>query len=80
MISSNVSRLTLNGMFLMTIAVGMTSSSRPPAPGVPGAMPGVMTWPPMMGESPEDEMSELLLGDRERLSGIGMAGELSSHC
>lgn len=73
MISSNVSRLTLNGMFLMTIAVGMTSSSRPPWP-----IPGVITWPPMTGESPEDEMSELLLGDRERLS--GMVTELSSQC
>ena len=70
MISRSVSRFTLNGMFLITIAVGIISSSSPP-PGVPGAMPGVMTCPPRTGEPPDDEMSELLFGDRERLSGMG---------
>ena len=33
-ISRRVSRLTLNGIFLITIAVGMTSSSGLMAPGV----------------------------------------------
>ena len=75
MISRSVSRFTLNGMFLMTIAVGITSSS---TPGVPGAMPGVITWSPMTGESPDEEISELLFGDSERLS--GMETELSNHC
>ena len=36
MISSKVSRLTLKGMFLMTIAVGMISSSPAGVPGVIG--------------------------------------------
>lgn len=33
-----------------------------------------------MGEPPEDERSELFGGERERLSGMPMEGELSSHC
>lgn len=82
MMSSSVSRFTLNGMFLMTIAVGITSSSKPgvpgATPGVPGPIPGVMTCPPSTGEPPDDERSELLFGDRERLS--GMETEFSSHC
>ena len=73
MISRSVSRFTLNGMFLMTIAVGIISSS----PGVPGVMAGVRTCP-MVGEPPEDERSELLFGDSERLS--PKTAELSSHC
>lgn len=76
MISRSVSRLTLNGMFLITMAVGITSSSKLP-PGVVGTMPAVMLWP-MTGEPPDDERSELLLGDSERLS--GMMDALSSHC
>jgi hypothetical protein len=34
MMSIRVSRFTLKGMFLMTMAVGITSSSRPPMGGV----------------------------------------------
>jgi hypothetical protein len=70
MISRRDSRFTLKGMFLMTIAVGIISSS--------GFWPGVegMRWP-MGGEPPEDEKSELLLGERGRFSGTA---ELSSHC
>lgn len=71
MISRRVSRLTLKGMFLMTMAVGMISSS-----GLEGVMVGTR-WP-MGGEPPEEEKSELLLGERGRFSGRGT--ELSSHC
>lgn len=72
--SSKVSRLTLKGMFFMTIAVGMTSSS---PNGVPGVMGGACMWL-KGGDPPEEDRSELLGGDRERLSGIPPA--LSSHC
>lgn len=71
-ISSNVSRLTLNGIFLITMAVGMISSSGFKL-GVDGAMGGLRC--PIGGEPPAEEKSELLFGDKERLS-----GELSSHC
>lgn len=76
MMSRSVSRLTLNGMFLMTMAVGIISSSMPGI-GVPGASPGVIMCP-MGGEPPEEDKSELLGGERDRLS--GMAAWLSSHC
>ena len=73
--SSNVSRFTLKGMFLMTIAVGMISSSAP-KPGVPGVTGGAC----MVvggGDPPEEDRSELLWGDSERLS---LMLALSSHC
>lgn len=73
--SSNVSRFTLKGMFLMTIAVGMISSSAPRL-GVPGVTGGAC----MVvggGDPPEEDRSELLWGDSERLSPM-LA--LSSHC
>ena len=77
MISRSVSRFTLNGMFLMTIAVGIISSSWRWL-GVPGVlMVGARTCG-MVGEPPEDERSELLFGERERLS--PMPAGLSSHC
>lgn len=70
-----VSRFTLNGIFLMTMAVGMISSSEFCA-GVTGGMgAGVAMWP-IGGEPPAEEKSELLCGDKERLSGE----LLSSHC
>lgn len=75
MISRSVSRFTLNGMFLMTIAVGITSSSRL---GVPGALICGPRTCGMVGEPPEEERSELLFGDRERLSLMPVV--LSSHC
>lgn len=76
MISRSVSRFTLNGMFLMTMAVGIISSSKA-RPGVAEERFGVRTWP-MMGDPPDDERSELLLGDRERVS--ANPAPLSSHC
>lgn len=66
MISRSVSRLTLNGMFLMTMAVGMTSSS-----GLTGGLRCARG-----GEPPAEEKSELLCGESERLS----EELLSSHC
>lgn len=65
MMSRSVSRLTLKGMFLMTMAVGITSSS---IPGVPGASPGVIMCP--MGGEPDEDRSELLGGESDRLSGM----------
>ena len=76
MISRRVSRFTLKGMFLMTIAVGIISSSGL-WPGVEGPKGGGARLP-IGGEPPEDEKSELLLGERERFSGT--TAELSSHC
>jgi hypothetical protein len=75
--SRRVSRLTLKGIFLITMAVGITSSSRPTWLGVVGPMGGARTCA-IGGEPPTDEKSELLCGDRGRLSG----GEplLSIHC
>jgi hypothetical protein len=81
MISRRVSRLTLNGMFLITMAVGIISSSGltllavlmlgwAEAKGVVFALRWLIG-----GEPPEDEKSELLLGDNDRLS-----PEESSHC
>lgn len=67
--------MTLKGMFLMTIAVGIISSSAP-WPSAPG-MPGVVMFG-SGGEPPPEERSELLGGERERLSGYMV--ELSSHC
>ena len=75
MISSRVSRLTLNGMFFMTIAVGIISSSLPT--GVPELTGGACIWL-MGGDPPDEERSELFGGERERLSGI--PAPLSSHC
>jgi len=72
MMSKRVSLLTLKGIFLMTIAVGMTSSSFPWT-GVVGAL-----ICDAGGEPPAEEKSELLLGESDRLSGVRM--ELSSHC
>lgn len=72
--SSNVSRFTLKGMFLMTIAVGMISSSAP-RPGVPGVTGTCMDVGG--GDPPEEDRSELLWGDSERLS---LILALSSHC
>jgi len=60
MMSRSASRLTLKGMFLMTMAVGIISSS-PPWLGALMCGRG--------GEPPPDERSELLGDDRERLSG-----------
>lgn len=74
--SSSVSRFTLNGMFLMTIAVGIMSSSDPGAAGWAVGIGGGGLRCPIGGEPPAEEKSELLLGERERLSG----GVLSSHC
>lgn len=76
--SRSVSRFTLNGMFLITMAVGIMSSSAPRAPGVVGPRLGVTTLP-IGGEPPDDEKSELLLGDNERLSEMP-TWALSSHC
>lgn len=73
-ISSKVSRLTLKGMFFMTIAVGIISSSA--LPGVPGLTEEACIW--LMGGEPDEDRSELFGGERERLSGIP-AGP-SSHC
>jgi hypothetical protein len=70
MMSRSVSFLTLKGMFLMTMAVGMISSSpRAPMGGV--AMPGggAIMWP-MGGGEPLEERSELLCGESERWSAI----------
>lgn len=78
MMSRRVSRFTLKGMFLMTIAVGIISSSADRL-GVVGGMPE-FSMCPIVGEPPEEERSELFGGDRERLSGMPMEGELSSHC
>ncbi len=61
MISKSVSRLTVKGMFLMTIAVGITSSSL----GVPGAR-GICMW--CKGGEPPEDISELVGGDIERES------------
>ena len=67
--------MTLKGMFLMTIAVGIISSS--------GFMPGDVggTGAELLfaigGDPPEEEKSELFWGDRERSS---TAPELSNHC
>ena len=72
MMSSKVSLLTLKGIFLMTIAVGIISSSFPWA-GVVGALICVAG-----GEPPVEEKSELLLGERDLLSGVGAV--LSIHC
>lgn len=76
MISRSDSRLTLKGMFLMTMAVGITSSSRPGRGGV--EIIGGATWP-MGGDPPEEseERSDVFWGDSERWS----AGEeWSAHC
>ena len=62
MISKSVSRLTVNGMFLITIAVGITSSSLA-CPGVPGARGTCMCC---IGGEPPDDISELVGGDIER--------------
>lgn len=73
MISSNVSRLTLNGMFLITMAVGITSSSplMLPLAALPdvtgGDCIGTCSCDTGGGEPP-DEMSELDGGDIERES------------
>lgn len=75
MMSSNVSRFTLKGMFLMTIAVGMISSSAPKT-GVPGVTGGAC-MAVGGGDPPEEDRSELLWGDSERLS---LMLALSSHC
>ena len=72
MMSRRVSLLTLKGIFLMTIAVGITSSSFPWT-GVIGAL----IWD-AGGEPPVEEKSELLLGESDRVSEVGMG--LSSHC
>lgn len=77
MMSRSVSRFTLKGIFLITMAVGITSSSRPPWLGVFGPMGGACRCA-MGGEPPIDEKSELLWGDRGRLSGT--APVLSIHC
>ena len=71
MISKRVSRLTVKGMFLMTIAVGITSSSL----GVPGARGTCMCC---NGGEPPEEMSELVGGDIERES--FKLVWFSSHC
>jgi hypothetical protein len=81
--SRRVSRLTLKGMFLITIAVGIISSSgfgviAEEATVVAVLTDGVLIFAlrcPRGGEPPEEEKSELLLGERERLS-----WEASSHC
>jgi hypothetical protein len=70
--SRRVSRLTLKGIFLITIAVGMTSSSAFWL-GL-AAIGGDERWAIGGGEPPAEEKSELLWGESERLS------ELSSHC
>jgi hypothetical protein len=70
--SRRVSLLTLKGMFLITIAVGMTSSSFPCA-GVVGALTCDVG-----GEPPAEEKSELLFGESDLISG-GETG-FSSHC
>ena len=69
MMSSRVSRLTLNGIFLITIAVGMISSSMP---GVWAATGCCIVWG---GDVPPDEMSELLTGGESDLGDV-----LSIHC
>jgi hypothetical protein len=74
-ISRRVSRLTLKGMFLMTMAVGIISSSGFMAGDVGGIGAGLMCA--VGGEPPDEEKSELLWGDSERLSGVA---EFSSHC
>ena len=71
MMSRRVSLLTLKGIFLMTIAVGIISSSFPWT-GVVGAL-----ICDVGGEPPVEEKSELSLGESDRLSGeVG----LSNHC
>ena len=72
MMSNRVSLLTLKGIFLMTIAVGIISSSFPWA-GVVGAVSCDAG-----GEPPVEEKSELLLGESDLLSGVTIG--LSSHC
>jgi hypothetical protein len=67
--------LTLKGMFLITMAVGIISSSGFP-PGVVGIAGGL--WWAIGGDPPEEEKSELFWGDKERLSDTGP--ELSIHC
>ena len=72
MISKSVSRLTENGMFLITIAVGMMSSS-PPGCATPPGEPldtscGEAPRKPPGGGLPVDETS--VGGDRDRPSGI----------
>lgn len=72
MMSKRVSLLTLKGIFLITIAVGITSSSFP-CTGVVGAL-----ICDAGGEPPVEEKSELSLGESDRLSEAGIG--LSSHC
>lgn len=77
MISSRVSRLTLKGIFFMTIAVGIISSSLDAAVRADGTVPiGFGMW--CIGGEPPDDMSELDGGDMERASGI--VAWFSSHC
>lgn len=68
MISRRVSRLTLKGMFLMTIAVGIISSSAP-WPSAPGMLPGVEMFG-SGGEPPPEERSELLGGREGAIIGV----------
>lgn len=70
--SRRVSLLTLKGIFLITMAVGMISSSFPWA-GVVGAFSCDVG-----GEPPAEEKSELLFGESDLLSGVTTG--LSSHC
>ena len=67
MMSRRVSRLTLKGMFLMTMAVGITSSSALRPGG--GRVEGGALMCGRGGEPPPEERSELLGEDRERVSG-----------
>ena len=73
--SSKVSRLTLNGMFLMTMAVGMISSSDPPLMGGEDMFVGTWRW--CKGGDPPEDRSELEGGDMERPS---LSTWLSINC
>jgi hypothetical protein len=78
MMSRSVSRLTLKGMFLMTIAVGMTSSSNWGMGGVE-IIGGAVMWP-IGGEPPDDRDERSVFWGEKDLPGCSIAGDWSTHC
>ena len=65
--------MTLNGMFLMTIAVGIISSSAPGTPGDGDSIGGC--WMPARGGEPPPEERSVLPGDIDRWSVYGLPAE-----